>query len=164
MLSEVLLNPLGVSVLAKAAITWTPLTFYITAAIAHLAVIMLTFKLLHVDPEHNTFVGALVAAAVGNGAVYLLNSFGLFGILGSAAIFFAVLAAVSSGEVLKSLAVFLVLLGVYAALGHFITQRTPLTVQELGGLPQAVMTGGLTAEPITEKQTDELMAPTGSGS
>jgi hypothetical protein len=159
MLVDLLSNTLQISVIAKAAITWTPATFYVASGIVHTLVILLAYKLLHVDPEHNTFAGALIGAAVGNGAVFFLSGFGLFGVLGAGAIYFAILCAISSGEVAKSLMVFVVLMGVYAGMGHFITQRTPLTADQIGGLPRAIMTGGLTAEPITEEQTNELAEP-----
>jgi len=159
MLVDVFAASLDVAVIAKAAITWTPVTFYVTATIVHTLMILLVFKLLHVDPEHNTFIGAVVAALVGNAAVFFLRDFGLFGNLGAAAVYFATLAAVSSGEVLKSLLVFTAALAVYAGLGMFLTPRTPLTVEKLGGLPEIMMTGGLTPEPITEEDSNELAKP-----
>lgn len=148
-------------VLAKAAITWTPRTFYIAAAIAHTLVFLLGFKLLQTDPEHNTFVGAVFGAAIANLAAFALKGFGLFGVLGAGAVFFAILVAISSGEVLKSVMVFLIAMAVYAGLGFFVTQRTPLEPANIGGLPQVIMTGGLKAEPITEDQADKLAEPVG---
>lgn len=137
--------------LAEAAIDWTPETFYATAAVVHTVIYLLGFRLMQVDPEHNTFVGAVIAAVIANFAAFALSSFGLFGILGAGFIHFAVLAAISSGEVLKSLVVFLVALGAYAGLAQVITERSPLTVEEIGGIPQAIVTGGLEAEPMTEE-------------
>ena len=145
--------------LAKAAITWTPMTFFIVCAVVHTLLILLGFKLLHIDPEHNSFVGALLAAAAGNAAAYFLGSYGLFGVIGAAAIYFGILAAVSSGEVLKSVVVFLILLGVYSGLGHFLIPRTPLTAEKIGGLAQVVISGGLEAEPITEDDAEDLSKP-----
>lgn len=145
--------------LAKAAITWTPMTFYIVATVIHTLLILIGFKLLHIDPEHNSFVGALLGAALGNAAVYLLGGFGLFGVIGAAAIYFGLLAAISSGEVLKSLIVFLVLMGIYAGMGNFLIPRTPLTAEKIGGLAQVVISGNLEAEPITEDDAEDLSKP-----
>lgn len=159
MLVDIFVASLQIGVLAKAAITWTPVTFYVVATIVHTLMILLVFKLLHVDPEHNSFIGALIAALVGNAAVFFLRDFGLFGNLGAAAVYFATLAAVSSGEVIKSLAVFIVALAVYAGLALFLVPRTPLTAETIGGLPEIMITGGFTAEPISEEQADELAKP-----
>lgn len=161
MLADVFSTSLQFGVIAKAAITWTPLTFYITAAIVHTLAILLLFKMLHVDPEHNSFAGALIAALVGNAAAYFLSDYGLFGNLGAAAVYFATLAAVSSGEVIKSFLVFVATLAIYAGLGLFLFPRTPLNVDKVGGLPKVVLTGGIAPEPITEEQSNELAEPAG---
>jgi|GEM_PF-2357466 len=159
MLVDIFAASLEVGVLAKAAITWTPVTFYVVATVIHTLMILLLFKVLHVDPEHNSFIGALIAALIGNAAVFFLRDFGLFGNLGAAAIYFATLAAVSSGEVLKSLVVFTGALAVYAGLALFLVPRTPLTAETINGLPKIMITGGFTAEPISEEQADELAKP-----
>ncbi len=148
-------------VLAEAAITWTPKTFYIASAIVHVIVYLVGFKLLQTDPEHNTFVGAVIAAVIANFATYALRSYGLFGILGAGAIHFTLLVAITSGEAVKSLVVFLISMAAYAGLGHFITQRTPLEAENIGGIPMVIMGGGLEAEPITEDEANELSAPAG---
>jgi asparagine N-glycosylation enzyme membrane subunit Stt3 len=148
-------------VFAEAAITWTPQTFYMAATILHIIVYLLGFKLLQTDPEHNTFVGAVIAAVIANFATYALSDYGLFGIMGSGAVHFIVLVAVTSGEALKSLMVFLVAMAAYAGLGTIITERTPLTTEQIGGIPKVIMTGGIEAEPITEDQADEMSAPAG---
>jgi hypothetical protein len=148
-------------VFAEAAITWTPQTFYIAAAIMHVFVFLLGFKLLQTDPEHNTFIGAVIAAVIANFASYALSSYGLFGLMGAGAIHFVLLVAVTSGEALKSLVVFLVAMAAYAGLGMFVTQRTDLTVEQIGGIPQVIMTGGIEAEPITEDQANEMAEPAG---
>jgi asparagine N-glycosylation enzyme membrane subunit Stt3 len=146
-------------VFAEAAIAWTPKTFYIAATILHVVVYLMGFKLLQTDPEHNTFIGAVIAAVIANFASYALSSYGLFGIMGSGAIHFILLVAITSGEALKSLVVFMVAIAAYAGLGTFVTQRTPLTVEQIGGIPQVIMTGGIKAEPITEEQANDMSAP-----
>ena len=157
-----LISPIAnMPVLAEAAITWTPKTFYIAAAIVHVLVYLVGFKMLQTDPEHNTFIGAVIAAVIANFAAYALSSYGLFGILGAGALHFVLLVAITSGEALKSLVVFFVAMCAYALLGSFITQRTPLQVEQIGGLPQVIMTGGLEAEPITEEEANEMAEPAG---
>ena len=87
---------------AKALITWTPTTFYVAAAIIQTVVFLAGFRILGVDPEHNTFVGALLGAAIANIVAFFLRDAGLFGILAAGAVHFGLLVAISSGEVLKS--------------------------------------------------------------
>ena len=146
-------------VTAEALITWTPLTFYIAAAIVHTILFLVGFRLAGVDPEHNTFVGAVLAAGIANGTAYFLRDFGLFGILASGAVHFAMLVAITSGEVLKSALVFLVAMAAYAGMGFFILPRTPLDVNKIGGLPRVIMTGGIEPEPITEEEAEKMSAP-----
>ncbi len=150
---------LHVPVMAEAAITWTPKTFYIAAAITHTIVYLLGYKLLQTDPEHNTFIGAVIGAAIANFAAFALRDFGLFGILGAGAIHFAILCAISSGEILKSVGVFLLAMGAYAGLSFFLIPRTPLTIDTIGGVPRVIVSGGLEAEPITEEEANEMAEP-----
>lgn len=146
-----LLAPLShAPLVAETVIDWTPETFYVAAGVVHTLIYLLGFRLLQVDPEHNTFVGAAIAATIANFAAFALKSFGLFGILGAGFIHFALLAAISSGEVLKSAVIFLVALAAYAGLAQVVTERTPLDIEEIGGIPQAVVSGGLETEPMTE--------------
>lgn len=159
MLVELISPIANTPVLAEAAITWTPKTFYIAAAIVHVVVYLVGFKMLQTDPEHNTFIGAVIAAVIANFAAYALSSYGLFGVLGAGALHFVLLVAITSGEALKSLVVFFVAMGAYAILGSFVTQRTPLEAENIGGIPQVIMTGGLEAEPITEEEADKMSAP-----
>jgi hypothetical protein len=159
MLVELFAPMTNLTIVAQAAIEWTPRTFYIAAAIVHVGVYLLGFKLLKTDPEQNTFVGAVIAAAVANLAAYALSSYGLFGILGAGAIHFVLLVAITSGEVLKSLAVFVFALAAYAGMNFVITPRTPLTIEQIGGIPQVIVTGGMEAEPITEDDAETLSRP-----
>jgi hypothetical protein len=159
MLVDLIAPIANMPVLAEAAITWTPSTFYIAAAIVHVFVYLIGFKVLQTDPEHNTFVGAVIAAVVSNFATFVLRDFGLFGILGAGALHFVMLVAITSGEAVKSLVVFLISMAAYAGLGTFITQRTPLRAENIGGIPMVIMTGGLEAEPITEEEANKMSAP-----
>ncbi len=162
MLVDMIAPAAHLPVLAKAAITWTPKTFYIAAGIVQAIVILITFKVLQVDPEHNTFVGAVIGAALCNLGAYALAPHGLFGVLAAGTAFFVMLVAISSGEVLKSAIAFMVLMAAYGGMGLFITHRTPLKAANIGGLPQVIITGGLKAEPITEKESNKLAAPAGA--
>lgn len=148
-------------IFAEALITWTPVTFYVAAGIIHTIVILAGFHLLGVDPEHNTFVGAILGAAVANIIAFFLRDAGLFGILASGAVLFGLLVAISSGEVLKSVLVFAIALAVYGLMGTFVLPRTELHVNDIAGLPRVIMTGGMEAEPITEEEADRLAEPAG---
>lgn len=147
------------TILSEALITWTPVTFYVAAAIIQTLVFLGGFRLLGVDPEHNTFIGALLAAAIANIVAYFLRDAGLFGILATGAVHFGLLVAISSGEVLKAVMVFVVSLAVYGLMGIFVLPRTPLHVDQIAGLPRVIMTGGMEAEPITEEDADKMAAP-----
>ncbi len=147
--------------LAKAMITWTPVTFYVAAGILHTIIFLVGFRLLGVDPEHNTFVGALLGAAIANIVAYFMRDAGLAGILTSGAVHFAILVAISSGEVLKSVMVFAAAMSLYALMGVVVLPRTPLHVDDIAGLPRVMMTGGIEAEPITEEEADKMAAPAG---
>jgi hypothetical protein len=146
---------------AKALITWTPTTFYVAAAIIQTGIFLGGFHLLGVDPEHNTFVGALLGAAIANIVAFFLRDAGLFGILAAGAVHFGMLVAISSGEVLKSVFVFVVSLAVYGLMGMFVLPRTPLHIDDIAGLPRVIMTGGMEAEPITEEEAEKMSAPAG---
>ena len=161
MLFDLIAPVANTPLLAEAAITWTPATFYVAAGIVHVIVYLLVYRILQTDPEHNTFVGAVFAAAIANAAAYFLRDAGLFGILAAGSIHFALLVGISSGEVVKSLVVFLIALAAYAGLGHFVIPRTPLDVNQIDGIPRVIMTGGLEAEPITEEEADEMAEPAG---
>lgn len=150
-----------VPLLAKAVITWTPVTFYVAAGILHTIIFLVGYRLLGVDPEHNTFVGALLGAAIANIVAYFLRDAGLFGILTSGAVHFGILVAISSGEVLKSVMIFAASMSLYALMGIVVLPRTPLHVDDIAGLPRVMMTGGIEAEPITEDEADKMAAPAG---
>lgn len=148
---------MGVTLLAEAAITWTPLTFYVAMGILHTILILFGYRAMGVDTEHNTFIGALIAAVIINVGAYFLRDGGVIGIMAAGALIFGLLVAVTSGEVGKSFLMCVLVIAAYGALGFFLVPRTPLQIDDLGGFTRVVMTGGMKAEPITEKSAYELM-------
>lgn len=148
-------NPLFI-LAQSAGLTWTVATFYIAAAILHLIIILVMFRMLHLEPEYNTFIGAILAAGISNAAAFYLKDFGLFGVLGAGAIYFALLVAISHADVIKSLFVWGVVLASYAGLVFLILPRSELTIDKIGGIPQVIMSGGLKAEPFTDEAYDNI--------
>lgn len=142
--------------LAASAITWTPVTFYVAMGIIHTLAILIGFRLLHVDVEHSSIVGAVLAAAVINVVAYVCKDVGVVGILISGAITFGMLVLISSGEALKMLGMSMAFIVLYGLVGSFIVERTPLSIDDIAGFPRVVTTGGLEAEPITEEDTERL--------
>ncbi len=139
-----------------AAITWTPSTFYIAMGIVHTILILIGFRMLQVDVEHNSFVGAVLAAVIINVVAYFVRDTGIVGIMIAGSVIFGMLVAIASGEALKAALMAAVLVVGYGLVGSFITQRTPLTVDDIAGFPRVVMTGGLEAEPITEDDAKRM--------
>lgn len=148
-LAPVMANLLG--------ITWTPMAFYITMAIVHTIVILLAFRALQLDAEHNTFIAALMAAVIANVVAFFLKDMGVFGILGSTAALFGMLVVISHVDVLKSGLVWIILMALYWAVAWFILPRqNDLYIEDIAGIPQVIMQGGLEAEPITADEYDNL--------
>lgn len=143
-------------ILAASAITWTPLTFYVASGIINTIVVLLAFRILQVDVEHNSFVGAAIAVVVFTLIGYYFRDTGVIGIMFTGAAVFGMLVFVTSGEALKSLMVTFAVFGSFGLLGDFIVSRTPLEIDDIGGIPRMVVTGGLEAEPITEADNDAL--------
>lgn len=144
------------TVVAASAITWTPTTFYVAMGILHTILILAGFRLMQVDAEHNSFIGAILAAGVFNAIAFFTKDVGVVGILISGAAIFGLLVAVSSGEALKALGMTLLVIAMYGVVGQFIVSRTPLTIDDLAGFPRMVATGGLEPEPITEEDHKRL--------
>lgn len=138
-------------------ITWTPMAFYITMAIVHTLVILLAFRALQLDAEYNTFIAALMAAVVANVIAFFLKDMGVLGVLGSSVGLFGMLVVISHVDVLKSGIVWIILMAVYWAVAWFILPRqNDLDIKQIAGIPQAIMQGGLEAEPITSDEYDNL--------
>lgn len=142
--------------IAEALITWTPVTFYVAAGIAQAITAYATFKLMGVDPENNTIIGAIIAAVVINLVAYFTRDYGLAGVLGTGAAIFGMLVAVTSGEALRAAFVAALCMGVYAGVGFVVVPRTPLTADKIGGLPAVMMKGGLEEEPLDEQMEREF--------
>jgi hypothetical protein len=107
---------------AQSFLTWTPTTFYATCAIIQAIVILVSFRLLNVDPEQNTVIGALVA--------------------------------ISAGEALKSVMVGVLCMGVYWGAGTMILPKTPLHIDDVGGMTKVIKQGGLQAESLDTQERD----------
>ena len=152
-----------VVVLAEAAITWTPVTYYVAAGILSCILILLAFRVLQVDPEFNTFVGAAIAAVLMSVAGYFFRDMGLVGIIVSGIAVLGGVAMASSGDMVKSLIVFGLILALYAGMGTWLVPRTrTLSVDQVGGLTRVILGGGLEAEPITEKEADKMLDSRGN--
>ncbi len=140
------------------AITWTPVTYYVAMGVIHLIIILGGFRVMQVDAENNTFIGALLSAGTIGAAGFFLRDWGIIGVMGYGTVLFGVLVAVTSGEALKSFFMSMFIIASYFIGGTFMLEpKTPLTLDQVGGMTQVVMTGGLKAEPMTERDTNELM-------
>ena len=137
-------------------IIWTEAHFYVAMAVVDFLAIMLLFRVMHVDPEHNTILGAIVAACAINGVAFFVRDLGIIGIMIQIAVIYGALVLVSSGEALKSLAVGLACIGLFGALASFLIPRTPLSAEAIGGFSEIILQGGLQAEPIDEKGANAL--------
>lgn len=144
------------SPLAASAITWTPVTFYVAMGIIHTLVVLIGFRVMQVDAEHNSFIGALLAAAVFNVVAYFVRDAGVIGVMITGAAIFGMTVMVSSGEALKAFFMTMMVIATYGIVGNFIVSRTPLNMDDLAGFPRVVTTGGLEAEPITEEDNERL--------
>lgn len=139
---------------SKALITWTPVTFYVTAFLFQCIGIYLIGKLLDVDPDHNNPVALAVSLGLANVAAYFLRPYGVLGVLGTGATFIILLLATSAIDVLYAIVGFLVAVGIYGGLAIFLVPRTPLTIDgpdeasNLGGIPKVVYKGGLEPESV----------------
>jgi membrane-bound ClpP family serine protease len=138
-------------------ITWTPMAFYITVGIVHTIAILVSFRMLQADPEQNTFIAALLAAGLANVIAFFLRDMGVFGILGSSAALFGLLAVISHADMMKSIVVWIILMALYWAVAWFILPRqNDLYIEDIGGVAQVIWQGGLEAEPITPDDVDNL--------
>lgn len=150
-----------IGIIAAGGLEWTPVTYYVIAAIMQFILIIVGFRLMGVDPEQNGVIGALVAAVGINVVQYFVRDTGVIGVMIVGATTFGLLAAVTSGEVMKAAFMTTLVIASYGALGTVVFPRTPLEMDDVNGFTRVVLTGGLEAEPITERQTDELSKPVG---
>lgn len=139
-----------------AAIQWTPAVFYIAMGIVHTVVILIGFRLLQVDPEHNSFIGAVIAGVAINVTAFFVKDLGIIGIMIQIAVIFGSLVLIASGEVLKAGITALVCVALFGGIAQFLIPRTPLTEYSIGGFALVIISGGLEAEPITEDDAEAL--------
>lgn len=139
-------------ILAEALITWTPSTYYIATAIIHAILIFVGFRVMQVDPEHNSVIGAVIAAAVIATVGFFAKDYGLIGNLVTGAAIFGILLAITAADAIKSLVMSAIVVASFGLIGNFITSRTPLTPEELGGLTLVVISGELDAEPLQSEK------------
>lgn len=145
-----------VGLLAAGGLEWTPITFYILAGVIHFVLILVGFRLLGVDPEQNGVIGAVIAAVLINVVQYFLRDTGVVGAIIVGVGSFAVLAGITSGEVLKAFFMTVIVIASYGGIGKVVLPRTPLEADDVGGFTRTVLTGGLEAEPITEREANKL--------
>ena len=140
--------------------SWNPTTFYLLATVVHTVVIYGGYALLGGDPQHNTWVTAMVAAAIGNGTAYACRGFEpLIGVLSTSFTYFVVLVAFSGVDMGRSIAVLVVLILTYSGVTQVVLPRTDeLQARAIGGIPQAAHQGGLQKAPI-DKEADESTGP-----
>jgi len=147
---------LSLTSIVAIAITWDVQTYYILMGIIHVALVPLGFRLLRVDPEHNGFIGGVIAAVIINVVAYFTRDTGVVGVMIVGITIFGTLAAVSSGDILKSFLLTAILITSYGGVGKVVIPRTPLEVSTVKGLTQVIMEGGMKAEPISEREFDDL--------
>lgn len=126
---------------------WNPTTFYVACGVIHTVVIWIGMQLFGADPEYNTIPAAIAAAAVGNVAAYFLRDFGVVGFISTAGVFVLLLLISSGIDIFRTVIVFILVMGSYAAVGKYVVGQTEMTAYDLGGVPKVTMKG-LKAEPL----------------
>ena len=126
---------------AKALITWTPLTFYIVAAIIQWPLVSLAFRLLGADTERAGWINALVVAIATGVVGYVTRDMGVLGLLATAGASFGSALFVSAGDAPRSIAVGIACFAVWPALALGVVPRTPLTHESVGGFSAACFVG-----------------------
>ncbi len=139
-----------------AALVWTPVTFYVAMGILHILAILIGFRLLHIDPENNTFVGAVIAGVVINVIAYFVRDLGVVSVMIQLVVVFGMLVMVASGEAFKGLLMSAILLGSYGAVATFVIPRTPLDQRQIGGFAEVILEGGLKQSALTEGDVKNL--------
>lgn len=137
-------------------LAWTPATFYALSAAVQTVTVFFIGRSMRVEREHFDPVPLAISLSLGNTAAYFLRDFGVLGIIGSCAVFIILLLAMTAVNTLVTLVSFLVVLGTYAGTAKLVASRTPLTLDEIGGLPEVVVTGKIEAEPIERESNDSV--------
>lgn len=143
-------------IIAEAAITWTPLTFYVAVALLQAIIIVVGFKVLQVDPEHNAFIGAALAVVVIAAAGYFTRDTGLVAVIVTGVALFGMLMIISGADALKSIIMAAACLGAYFLVAQVVLPRTPLTVDKVGGITKVMTTGGIEDEPFDKEIEKEV--------
>lgn len=145
---------MDLALIAQSLQNMTPVTFYAACAVAQAIVIFVSFRVLNVDPEHNTVIGALIAAAGINAVGYFVRDATLVGVIVNIAVVFGALVAVSAGEALKAVMVTVLCFGVYWGAGTQLLPRTNLRIDDVGGMTKVIRQGGLQAESLDTQERD----------
>lgn len=146
-----------VPLLAQASLSWTPVTYYVFCGVIQLIAILVGFRLMGVDPEQNGFIGAAIAVVIINVLGFFLRDAGVIGAIIVGGATFAILAGITSGEVLKAFFMTMIVFATYAAAGTILFPRTPLEVEDVGGYTRILLAGGLEPEPLSEKSNEKLI-------
>ncbi len=142
---------------AEAGMAWTPELFYVVTAVVQLITVLVTFRLLNLPAEYNTFINGAFVVGITNALAYYTSGVGVVGILVTCFALFLLLVAISRGDVLKSLIAWILVLSVYWGMAYFVSDhQRALPVQELGGVPYMLMEGGMEAEPLTEEEYQDF--------
>lgn len=152
--------PAFLFVVAEAAtkLTWTAETFYALTAGVHVIAILLAFRVLGIDSEANTFIGAVIAAAVANAAAFFLRDTGVLGVLGIGGVTFIMLVIVSSMDMVRSAVTWAIVVALWGGVAWGVLPRAPgLKLDDLGGMPRVVLSGGMEAEPMTDEEGKGLL-------
>lgn len=144
---------MNAAIFAQSLLTWTPVTFYAACAVVQANVILASFRALNVDPEQNTVIGALVAAAGINVVGYFMRDTALIGVIANIGVTFGALVAISAGEALKAVMVSVLCMGVYWGAGMMLP-KTPLQIDDVGGMTKVIKQGGLQAESLDTQERD----------
>ena len=150
---------MNMTTLGAIALEWSVTNYYILSGLVLTLVIFFGLQLMQTEPDNNKFMGALIAGSLTAAAGYFLRDADVLGALILGFGMFIVLAAVTSGEVLRSFIMTFVMIALWGGFGMVLLPQTPLDEYDVGGFTQIVMQGGLEERPITEDDTDELLDP-----
>lgn len=145
-------------IIADAGLSWTPATFFAAAAVVHLLVILLTFRLLGLPAEYNTFIGAATVAIPLNALSYFMRDIDLlYGFLAQAVLLFVLLAMVARGNVLKAAMAGAIVMASYLGMAKVIIPKSEdMVIADLGGITQVLDQGGLEAKGFSEEEFEAL--------
>ncbi len=138
----------------NSGMTWTPETFYVAAGVVQLIAILLFFRITHLPSEYNTFINVLFVIVPTNAVAFFMKDMGLVGVLSTGFLLIILLGAVTRGDMFKALGAWVLVVASYWAVASLIVPaQHDLYIEDLGGIAQVVMEGGLEQETLSE---DEL--------